>query len=321
MRVSPTGEGILESVRPSDARLCVDVGQTGARVLDSDGVRHSIGSGLSPGQSLADTVLNILNTLKNPKASTVLLSLTGLKGFVPDMSELAAKIVEITGCEKVCVADDGLAWSVGALAGADGVSLAVGGGVVSVARRGETYIHLDGNGADFGDSGGAYWLGREGIRAAIRGIEETDDYTSLQESFAVQFGAYEDFVRRDMPKDAVYSACVAFAKPVLNAATNADPVASGIIRRGAGRLARVVLAAGAQAGLKPNPLLISLGGGVMAADVYRGALAQQLNELNPGCLIIEPQGDAIDGLRALHDAGPAPDHDLTKWWMVGAEST
>lgn len=316
MQVATQGEGILESVRRQHTRLCVDVGQTGARVLDADGVRHPVARGLSPEQSLTDTVSDVLATLNNPEASTVLLSLTGLKGLVPDISELAQEVANVTGCERVLVADDGLAWSVGALGGEDGISLAVGGGVVAVARHGDRFVHLDGNGADFGDSGGAFWLGREGIRSAIRAIEETGEQTTLRESFLREFGAHEDFVRRDMSKDAVHAACVSFAKPVLEAASHGDAVAMDIIMRGADRLAHVVTAAGKQAGLDRQQLLVSLGGGAMAAQVYRDALREKIEDLNPGCHIIEPRGDAIDGLCALDDEGPTPDHDLMRWWVA-----
>jgi glucosamine kinase len=316
VQVATAGEGILESVRRQHTRLCVDVGQTGARVLDADGVRHPVARGLSPEQSLEDTISEVLATLDNPQASTVLLSLTGLKGLVPDISELAQQVADTTGCDRLLVADDGLAWSVGALAGADGVSLAVGGGVVAVARHGDRFVHLDGNGADFGDSGGAFWLGREGIRSAIRAIEETGDETTLRESLLREFGTHEEFVRRDMSKDAVHAACVSFAKPVLEAASEGDAVAMDIVMRGADRLAHVVTAAGKQAGLDHSKLLISLGGGAMAAQVYRETLRQRIEELNPGCQIIEPRGDAIDGLCALDEEGPTPDHDLMRWWVA-----
>ena len=295
--------------------LLVDVGQTGSRIQLPTGERVTSPVAYTPGDALNLLLERILDDLGTPHASTVLLSLTGLRGQVPDISALAAVCHHATGCDEFGVCDDGLAWSVGSLDGEDGVSIAVGGGVVGVARARQSVFHIDGNGSDFGDSGGAYWLGRKGIRCAIRAIEGSDTPTSLSDAFTQAFGPHDDFVRRCIDTASVHAACIAFSRDVVAASEAGDDVAGGIIDTGAMRLGRVGSALLEKSGLD-NGATIALGGGLMENTHYHQAVTDSLIALHPSLTITTPHGNALDGL-ALLEGEPRRDIDpLMKWWLA-----
>lgn len=308
----------METMESTQTRLYVDVGQTGSRIQDSRGHRNSIDVGFTPGTGVETVVRDVLSRIENPHADTVLLSLTGLRGKVPELGALGALSSDITGCTDLGVCDDGLAWSVGALDGRDGVSLAVGGGVVAVARSGNSFVHMDGNGSDFGDSGGAFWVGRKGIRAAIRSIEGSDEPTSLAEAFISRFGPHDDFVRECVSKEDVHRASIEFSTAVLDAAVAGDQVAVSIVTSGAKRLGALVVSAADQAGLLDSTVVatVTLGGGLMKHPLYRALVEEHIHSGAGTLSVIEPHGDALDGLVHLDNAGRNNIVSLMGWWRA-----
>lgn len=307
---------MLDTMEPPTPRLFVDVGQTGSRVQDSTGYRATSAVRYSPGASLEKLIEEILSAAPHSKADTVLLSLTGLRGKVPASEPLALVCARLTGCRELGICDDGLAWSVGSLGGLDGVALAVGGGVVAVARSGNKFFHLDGNGSDFGDSGGAFWLGRKGFRAAIRSAEHSDQVTSLTEAFLDTFGAHDDFVRTRVARDDVHKAAITFSSHVLDAAQAGDEVASGIVSQGASRLGALVVAAATQAGLPDKGSTVALGGGLMKNGFYRQAVCDRIAVSRKEFTLIDPLGDALDGLIHLEKVGRDDIVNLMAWWKA-----
>lgn len=305
----------MEAMKPTTHPLYVDVGQTGSRVVDTTATKITSTVGYFPGAPLDSLVEDILKTIENRAADTVVLSLTGLRGQVPDITSLVAACRSLTSCTAVGVADDGLAWNVGSLDGDDGVSLAAGGGVVAVSRQGHSFHHLDGNGSDFGDSGGAYWLGKKGIRSAIRALEGSDEPTTLTHAFGDHFGPHDDFVRNTVGTEAVHRATISFAKAVLDAGVSGDQVASRIVSKGATRLARLVAQGAHLAGL-PDTTTVALGGGLMKHPHYRQLVIDHITA-SGGCYnVIDPLGDALDGLHLLDKTVKDDIVNLLTWWRA-----
>lgn len=310
------GIGILESMEPTDTRLYVDVGQTGSRVQDTRGSRHSVDVGFAPGTRIESLLEILFPQIEQRSASTVVLSLTGLRGYVPELEDIASVCSRFTGCSSLGVCDDGLAWSVGSLDGGDGVALAVGGGVVSVARSGDRFCHGDGNGSDFGDSGSAFWLGRKGIRAAIRAIEGSDSATSLSDSFLHTFGPHDEFVRTHRAQHDVHRVCIEFASVVMDAARNGDETAHNILQIGSTRLAALVVSGASAAGLSHDGARVALGGGLMRDEMYRGLVETAISSGENRFEVIDPLGDAIDGLIHLEQGGRPDMGSLMTWWSA-----
>jgi len=306
----------VETMSPPTTRLLVDVGQTGSRVLDTEGQRHRVSRGFTPGSDLETLIEDVMSSIEHRSAGTVVMSLTGLRGTVPALEGISAVCRRMTECSTVGVCDDGLAWSVGSLQGGDGVALAVGGGVVAVARKGETFCHGDGNGSDFGDSGSAYWLGRKGIRAAIRAEEGTGEDTTLRSALRDAHGSHDAFVLAHRGQDDVHRVCIDFAPVVLAQAMAVDPVAQDIASQGAMRLASLVRSVAARAGLLDEGTSVALGGGVMENDYYRDLLEKALDEMGAGYDIVRPSGDALDGLVLLEQGKQQDIGSLMRWWRA-----
>lgn len=310
------GIGILESMEPTETRLYVDVGQTGSRVRDARGSRHSMEVGFAPGTRIESLLEALFPQIEHRSAKTVVLSMTGLRGYVPELEDIASVCSRLTGCSLLGVCDDGLAWSVGSLDGGDGVALAVGGGVVSVARSGDNFLHGDGNGSDFGDSGSAFWLGRKGIRAAIRAIEGSDGETSLSDFFLSTLGPHDEFVRLHRAQHDVHRVCIEFASAVIDAAHNGDTTALNILQIGSTRLATLVVSGASLAGLSHEGTRVALGGGLMRDEMYRGLVEGAITSVENRFEVIDPLGDAIDGLIHLEQGGRPDMGSLMKWWSA-----
>jgi len=306
----------VKSMKSTDSRLFVDVGQTGSRVHDVRGVRHSISRAFTPGTQIEALLRDVLSEVNESQASTVVMSLTGLRGKVPALTDLASVCVELTGCSSLGVCDDGLAWSVGSLGGNDGVALAVGGGVVAVARQDDRFVHLDGNGSDFGDSGSAYWLGRKGLRCAIRALEGSGRHTSLGELFTQKFGPHDEFVRSHIVKDEIHKAFIAFSSDVLQSAEAGDAAAAEIVATGAERLGSLAVAAARQAGLGEAEARVALGGGLMRNNSYRKLVSDGIKSYGDNFDVVEPLGDALDGLVLLEQLGRKNIMSLMSWWSA-----
>lgn len=305
----------MDTMQPTDELLLVDVGQTGSRAQDGVKNRLHLERGMSPGSNLESLLEEILGGIENRRAHTVVLGLTGLRGKVPDIEAVATVCESLTGCQTVGVCDDGLAWSVGSLGNADGVALAVGGGVVAVSRRGDEFFHGDGNGSDFGDSGSAYWLGRKGIRAAIRALEGSDQETELSQRFTDSFGSHDDFVRSHTEQSDIHRVCIGFAHTVLDSAESGDAQARGIVGLGASRLGALVVAGATRISQPGQTTTVALGGGLMKSDLYRGLVAEAVH--NSGVYeVIEPVGDALDGLGHLAGMPQKDIGTLMRWWIA-----
>ena len=304
----------METMESTRSRLLVDVGQTGSRVQDSRGKRHVFDTGFTPGTPLEDVVRKAISAIEQPHADTVVLSLTGLRGMVPALEPFASICVELTGCSSVGMCDDGLAWSVGSLRGGDGVALAVGGGVVAVARRGNRFVHLDGNGSDFGDSGGAFWIGRKALRASIRALEGSGPNTTLADHFVDWFGPHDDFVRGCVTREEIHRAALDFAPRVLEAGSAEDTVAAEILRQGAERLGALVSAATVQLGLERGATQVALGGGLMRDEGYRALVVDTIVSEGLDIEVVDPWGDALDGLDLLEREGRTNIMRLMTWW-------
>jgi N-acetylglucosamine kinase-like BadF-type ATPase len=306
----------VETMDPATTRLLVDVGQTGSRVVDTEGHRHHVSHGFTPGTRFENLLDDVLSSIELRNANTVVMSLTGLRGTVPGLDALTSVCQRLTGCNSLGVCDDGLAWSVGSLDGGDGVALAVGGGVVAVARREGAFWHGDGNGSDFGDSGSAYWLGRKGIRAAIRAEEGTGKDTSLRSALREAHGSHNAFVLAHRAQDDVHRVCIDFASAVLAHAKTGDRVAGEIVSQGALRLASLVRSVATRAGLPEAGTYVALGGGVMEHEHYRGLVEEALGHTGASYDIIRPVGDALDGLALLEQGERQDVGSLMRWWSA-----
>ncbi|GAC1458871.1 MAG: BadF/BadG/BcrA/BcrD ATPase family protein [Candidatus Limnocylindrales bacterium] len=147
---------------------------------------------------------------------------------------------------------------------------AAGCGVVLIAGTGSVAYGRNANGDEeraggwgylIGDEGSAFWIGKEGLRAA------SHDFDGRAASTAISAHLYRDLGVSDFqgvlpflygrPHPA--PAIAAATRAVARANTDGDPVAADIIERGARELARAVTVVATKIGLSDGPVYLAGG--------------------------------------------------------------
>ncbi|MEU9714052.1 BadF/BadG/BcrA/BcrD ATPase family protein [Streptomyces sp. NPDC047976] len=191
----------------------------------------------------------------------------------------------------------------------DGLVLVAGTGAAAVRIRGHALAATaDGCGWLTGDDGSGFWIAREGLRRALRGLDGRGPATVLLPRLAAAFGAGPApadpyalrYVLIDGARAASEPARLARLCPVVfDAAADGDPVAEGILDEAAGLLA------GSAAALRPRhgePLVTV--GGLIGPE---GPLLPRLTtRLSAWALTPYPVADGLPGALALARARADP---------------
>lgn len=292
--------------------LRVDLGQTGTRGFLPDGRSFVVPVGLQYDDTVAIAMDRALSQVAPQVTDVALLSVSGMRGFVTGVADVAALVRAWSGAREIAICDDGVAWNLGALDGRDGVVLAAGGGVVAVGRDGLRLSHVDGCGADLGDDGGASWLGREGIRAAIRSAQNREQHTSLVVSLEAIVGPVLELPLRYLPPAQLHETYLR-AAPVVLVEAEQDSIAAKIRALGAHRLAATAVAAAAAVQTDATTVRMSLCGGLMHDAHYRAAVEREISLTMPAAELHPPIGDALDGLELLTAHFPDDLPPLVQW--------
>ena len=226
----------------------------------------------------------------------------------------------IDGSE-VWVCDDAVTSHAGALDLGWGASLTAGTGVAClvVPEDGDARI-VGGHGYLLGDEGGAFWIGREGLRAALRAAEGRSAQTALGELATRRFGSLDDLPVRLHEDTRSVDMIARFAPDVIEAADR-DDLAADVVHRAAAELSGVVGAAvrHVRAAGTSGPVPVGLGGRLLAdATPLRRAL--------DACLAMDGSVDArtadaspLDGAMLLGRQGsPGRYAALVRAWRRGA---
>lgn len=305
--------------------LAADGGQSGMRmaVVEDLGDELRLGEPVSvPGFSWApdvdlagaqhDAIVRAWRALGSPSPVEALAC--GLSGL-PVPSDGATRLVELLtgtfGARHTAVAGDDLTTHAGALGGRPGVVLAAGTGVIctSVDAAG-TPVRVDGLGYLLGDAGGGSWLGREGLRAALAGAEGRHRATELTDRAVARYGELREFVHRVLRSPTMVADVAAFARDVLAAAADGDPVARDLCRGATDELAATVTAT-VRAGYPdaaPATVPFAWTGSILTgSELVREPLLATLADRCPAVAPQPPAGGGLEGAAALA-VGSAPAH-------------
>lgn len=270
--------------------LAIDGGQTGLRatatgvraVLDAPGVARLGGDADT---AVATAAIRLWRELGSPRVDLAVLGLTTAPSEPAARDALAERVAQACGCSRVIVCDDAIIAHVGALGGEDGISLTVGTGIACIATAPpmaaseapatpssgsgaapQTIARVDGHGVLLDDAGGAYWIGRAGLRAVLRAADGRGARTWLSESAAAAFGPIDRLADTIHDRPGATRAIADFARSVM-ACDGTDDVATGILDAAAAELCgtartalRRITDGTAQTG---TPVPLALGGGVL----------------------------------------------------------
>jgi N-acetylglucosamine kinase-like BadF-type ATPase len=149
---------------------------------------------------------------------------------------------EVVTADQWLVTHDGLIALSGALAGGDGIVAIAGTGQIAFGRKGGRTMRAGGWGYIFGDEGGAFWIVREAVRAALRFEEGWGWPTELHGMLLAATGTksanevLHAFYTPEWPRARV----AGLAAEVARAAEAGDEMATTILQIAGAKLAQFV---------------------------------------------------------------------------------
>ncbi|MBB5633009.1 N-acetylglucosamine kinase-like BadF-type ATPase [Cryobacterium mesophilum] len=295
--------------------LAVDGGQSGIRlrhsqsreVVELEGVSRLEGD---PVERVGSLIIDAVGAAGFPTADIAVLGLTTAPSDSRDRARLSGALAESRVASEVWIADDAVTSHVGALSGEPGVSLVVGTGVACLSRSADGKPRIfDGYGYLLGDDGGAWWIGRAGVRAALDAHAGRGDATSLVEATIERFGAIQDLHVRLHDSARPVNDIAQFAREVLRLAAGDDAVAREIVNDAADLLFDTTVAAARWSGSRA--VAVALGGRMLQPGTPLRARLDELLASEPEWLLARSaDGTALDGAMALGLSGAGPFSDL-----------
>lgn len=204
-------------------------------------------------------------------------------------SALARRMHEATGAA-VAVTSDVVTAHAGALEGAPGTLLIAGTGAAALGVDSEGARLVDGWGPELGDFGSGSWIGREGVRAALRFRDALGPETALAEAVHGHISPAADAIMWLSSEVPTARQLATVAPIVLNAAEAGDAVASDIVAEAIRLLTATAVAA------SDNPR-VAVHGGLFGHAWFRAALERALAAA--GRTVVPAAGDAFDGATLL----------------------
>ncbi len=283
--------------------LGVDGGQSGTTAFIADETGEVIGVGHGgpcnyPGapdrrekffQAIRETLEEACKDAGlDPEHVTFQAACLGLSGGAADKAQYSRELIR---SEKYKITHDAEIALSGATGGRPGIVVIAGTGSIAFGRngRGET-ARAGGWGYLFGDEGGAFYLVREALRAALRFEEGWGKKTALHPALceATRSHSADELMRRFYTSEFPRERIAALAPLVDQAAEEGDEIAGAIIDQAGSQLA--VYAEGVFAHLfrTEKPTAISYAGGAFRSKRLLKAFGRNVQE-RLGCVIEAPR--------------------------------
>jgi glucosamine kinase len=310
--------------------LAVDGGQStirlrhssSERVVEVEGVSRLEGDTVD---AVASAVVGAWRTSGFEACDRMVMGLTTAPVDGASMGRLCQHVNAEIGASEIWLADDSVTCHVGALSLGWGVSVTAGTGVAClvVPRIGGPRI-IGGHGYLVGDEGGAFWIGREGLRAALRASDGRGPATILVEAASARFGGLEELGARLHSASRPVNDIAHFAPDVLAAADDGDGVAARVADAAAEELIMLVHAAVGVAGARPpDPSMVvpvALGGRLLAeGGPLRRRLDARLAQEDLAAAVRTADGTSLDGALLLGgQADPGRYTSLVHVWREAA---
>jgi N-acetylglucosamine kinase-like BadF-type ATPase len=285
--------------------LALDAGQTGIRLRWEHGLERLEGAtaGVLTDRPLMPQLAAAITAFVTEHRLSPTQVGVGSSGLVtPEATELLG-LVAPHGITEVAVAHDATTSYLGALGDAPGAVIASGTGVVTLAVGATSVARVDGWGYLIGDAGSAFWIGRAGMDAAMRGFDGRGRMTPLTERLRALFpdlsAAYVE-----LQSDPRRVSRIADFARIVDQAADEDPVAAGIMDAAAAELSESVLAGLRRVGLMggETPTVCALGQ-VLRSRHIRDRFTSYLRMQWPDLRLAEPLGNALHGASLLSNLG------------------
>jgi len=285
--------------------IALDAGQTGvkAHVTAHGVVRDQTLPGVRTDRPLVPQIAEIARALTPDDEPLVALAagVSGLTQLEADASPLQRAL---GGHARVVLAHDSVTAYLGALGERRGAVVASGTGVVTLAVGRTKVSRVDGWGNIMGDAGSAYWIGREGLDAAMRAFDGRSTPTVLTDLLREQWpDPSQAYTQLQADPDRV-RLVAGFAEAVTDAAAD-DTVAARICLAAARELAHSATAALGNVAEPGDDAMraVSAIGGVFRSALILRRFTELVGEARPAIELCAPAGDGRDGAVALLGLG------------------
>lgn len=275
------------------------------RLVDGTSRTSIVTDGHAPGDGPADTLARVLHSAASAWGSKldltcVAVGLTGLHGRTPRGTDFRAALPVGWRVREVRVVDDGIAAHLAGLGGHPGVVVAVGTGVTAVAWDGrDRWASADGRGPLLGDRGGGFWIGHEGLRAAIRAVDGSRSSIPLAELAVARFGDLALLHDKLAFMPPSVKAIAAFCVDVFEAARSGDPVAGSILDQAGDEIGATTVACATKAGLGRGAQFAMIGGIIQGGPLLVTRWRSYVESHEPSFEWKASRRQPIDALAAL----------------------
>jgi glucosamine kinase len=221
---------------PSGCLLGIDAGGSSTRmvIVADDAIRWR---GAAPPMSARLTVDledRLLALIKPTDATGVGIGMPGLRA-AREAADLGRSLTERAG-RPVYITNDGITTWLGAFGTEPGIVVYAGTGSGAVGSDGTQWARAGGHGFVLGDEGGAYWIGRAAVNAALRWSEGLGTGSRALHDAIVSIADLDSLVRDVTSHPAERDRITRFA-PIVTELAATDEAARGIALRAAGHLA------------------------------------------------------------------------------------
>lgn len=309
-----------------DAYLGVDGGGTQTRAILVDASGRVLGIGRADGSNyhnigVQDATRNVLVAIRDAwrdadqcarPAAKAFLGLAAIKSDRDRITMQASlETSELAGVGDILVANDLHNALTAAHREAEGIAVIAGTGSNCLGRNASGEALLCGGwGWLLDDCGSAFWIGLEGLRAAVKAADGRQAFTEILPAALAFLGleTIDDILARIYVDGWKPDEIAAFARVVARLAAEGDSVAGDILHRGSVALAELI--ATTSRALSPTaPLPFALFGGCLEnLSSYRTAVAREVEQQIPGARLVETVHSPLHGAawNALRMAGVSP---------------
>ncbi len=238
----------------------------GGQEFSGNGVSHSINVALDLAKNIVDAI-----PAEIKEVETIVLAQAAIPHEESDRDLMAAAIAQRVSFTKLLITSDTYAATL-SLGNQCDLVIAVGTGITAQVHTDKHIFELTGHGYLLGDEASGFWIGRQGINAALKGVEGRGPETALtqmaQDFYKVSSVELADYIHQ-LERPVIQVA--AFAPLVTEAAENHDPVAISILNQAAEEIKSLIATAIKRANIKTVALM---GGAIPTGGLlHRNVLA------------------------------------------------
>lgn len=212
--------------------------------------------------------------------------------------QLGAALTRLTGCD-VRVTSDSYVARLGAFRDAPGIVVIAGTGSSALGYDGRRWERAGGHGFLLGDEGGAYWIGRAAVRAALRWEDGTGGSGLIHQAVTRTTGTSLDALIQQVHSSPSERNRLAVLAPVITELASADTEALRITEQAARHLAALAQAVQRRLG----PLPVAGVGGVFEAPLIWDRFTELTGAIRP--LASPAAGAAMLAGSPVDDSMPA----------------